>query len=233
MEKLRSRQKQFLQTLLHSKSEADDRTEVYREGVWERFFQSLEEDFPLVSLHLGDHARSVFEEYMHQHPSRSPTLVGMGRSLDHFLSQQTHLAPYLAELARLEWLRTESRFAFAPPSTGLNQISTADEGMWEGACLIPNPAFRFFKSRFDFLPVFGSDPDSLVVPAEIESRGAFYVKDGVEQVVWFSPEQFEFIEHLLQGRSLGEIDELMHESPLDPGVFSHWLQVGLVQSIRW
>lgn len=93
---------------------AEARVRIYAEMVLYRQVDALREDFPQLAAHLGDHGFfDLARDYVRAHPSESPDLGRLGRSLAAWLAADR---PALAELARLEWARAEVFFArFAEP----------------------------------------------------------------------------------------------------------------------
>jgi hypothetical protein len=80
------------------------RLTIYRTAYVLRALESLEEDFPQTSAVLGDEAfAALVRRYMKSNPSRSWTLADLGSGLPGFLKDAEF--PWVADLARLEWLR--------------------------------------------------------------------------------------------------------------------------------
>ncbi|MGH1429073.1 MAG: DNA-binding domain-containing protein [Arenicella sp.] len=99
---------------------AEESLAIYQHGYFARLTDCLAADFPLLKRFLGDEIFSKFSyEYLHQHPSQTPSLFNLGSQFPDFLkstqpdvsqlstSQQT-LAQLPIELAAFERYRIES-----------------------------------------------------------------------------------------------------------------------------
>jgi len=82
---------------------ASDRVAIYARMFLDRQVEALQESFPKVRAALGDDAFSeVASRYVLAHPSDHPDLGQIGRRFAGFLERAD-----LADLARLEWARSE------------------------------------------------------------------------------------------------------------------------------
>lgn len=78
------------------------RLEVYRNAYYSRLQEALAHDFPAVFAVVGEAAfGQLMAGYLREHPSTSPSLRDLGRSLPAWLCCQNE--PVLADLADLEW----------------------------------------------------------------------------------------------------------------------------------
>jgi len=91
---------------------AADRLSIYADMYVWRLVDALRADYPKLAALLGDERFfTLAEAYVRAHPSDRPDLGQLGRHLPAFL--QRHPArdrPDLADLAALEWARTEVFF---------------------------------------------------------------------------------------------------------------------------
>lgn len=99
------------------------RVGIYADMFLWRQIDALREDFPKLALLLGDGPfYRMAESYLGQHPSRHPSLSELGRELPAALRgwQGEGLRADLADLAALEWARTEvfeeANLESAPPA---------------------------------------------------------------------------------------------------------------------
>jgi hypothetical protein len=77
------------------------RLDVYRHAYYIRLEEALAHDFPMLRAALGDHAFGrLMAEYLHAHPSTSPTVRDLGRALPRWLHNQ---GMENADLASIEW----------------------------------------------------------------------------------------------------------------------------------
>jgi hypothetical protein len=98
----------FALVLGDERASAGERLHVYAHMYRARLVEALEAVYPRLARHLGQEA---FEEvvlgYVSDHPSRNPSLRFLGAQLPEWLEQRRPDAPWLADLARLEWARTD------------------------------------------------------------------------------------------------------------------------------
>lgn len=101
--------------------EAARRFAVYRNNVGHSLAKALAARFPVIERLVGaEYFSALARAYLAQHPPKSPQLFLWGRDFPAFLAAFPPLAamPYLAPVARLEWLRGEAYHAAdAPPLT--------------------------------------------------------------------------------------------------------------------
>src|SRR6478736_5531439 len=83
---------------------------VYRNNGSISFREAVESTFPVTRRRVGDdYFRQLSVQYRARFPSRSGDLHWIGRDFPAFLLEQLHGGDYawLADLARLEWERTQ------------------------------------------------------------------------------------------------------------------------------
>lgn len=92
-------------------SDPTQRFAVYRNNVIVSLTDALADSFPVVQALVGDDFFfAMAREFITTHPPRSPVLVWYGAEFPdfiHFFSPASNV-PYLADVARLEWLRVEA-----------------------------------------------------------------------------------------------------------------------------
>src|SRR5512146_2798388 len=87
---------------------AERRFAVYRNTVAASQIEALAARFPVVKRLVGEEFfRAMAHEFVAQHPPRSPLLFQYGESFADFIDDFAPAAPlpYLADMARLEYLR--------------------------------------------------------------------------------------------------------------------------------
>jgi hypothetical protein len=119
-----------------------ERLRIYAGMYWLRIRDALREDYPRVAAALGPEGFDMLVRgYLARHPSEHPSLRHLGRHLPRFLRERPPpgAAPFLADLARLEWARVE---AFDAPDA--TPLTVAD--------LRAIPAERWPELRFTLVP---------------------------------------------------------------------------------
>ena len=101
----------------------EERIDIYAHMYFARLLDALYEDFPRVAAFLGfERFRDLVGAYLKEHSSSHPSVRYIGRHFAAFLDTQADIGeefPFLADLARLEWIRLE---AFDAPDTEPLQI---------------------------------------------------------------------------------------------------------------
>lgn len=121
-----SRQSRFYQALLSDEaippsglltcngSDPALRFAVYRNNVQSSLIAALADNFPVVQALVGEaFFHAMARQYVQQQPPSSPVLAGYGKQMPAFIEQfqPAGSLPYLADVARLELLRTRAYHA--------------------------------------------------------------------------------------------------------------------------
>lgn len=123
------------------------RLDVYAGMYQTRLRDALREDYPRVEAALGDRPfTALVRRYVARHPSTRPSLRDLGRSLAAFLEADRPEAPWLADLARLEWARVEVFDAADAPPLTLDALRAVSAGNWPELRLVPVPSYRRLES---------------------------------------------------------------------------------------
>lgn len=124
--------------------------QVYRNTIAKGRADALAASFPTVGSIVGDEwLRTAAGLYGRESPPVTPALQDYGAGFPDWLAAFPHAAdlPYLADIARIDWLWSEACFsADAEPleARALERLSPEDLA---GAWLVPHPALRF--ARFE------------------------------------------------------------------------------------
>lgn len=95
-------------------SDPAQRFAVHRNNVLLSLVDALADEHPVLQSLVGeDFFRAMAAVYLRRHPPRSPVLLGLGADLPGFIAGFEPAAdlPYLADVARLEWLRIRAAHA--------------------------------------------------------------------------------------------------------------------------
>ncbi len=127
----------------------DARMRVYRELVHANVASLLAANFPVLRRLLSDEAWSALvRDFLVRHEAKTPLFTRLGRELvDHLEGTGSGLPqapPFLAELARYEWLETELRLSDEAPSW----VSIDPEGdLLEGIPVL-SPLVRWMRAAW-------------------------------------------------------------------------------------
>ena len=142
--------------------DAGARLGVYVDAYFGRLRDILREDFPRVAALLADRFDEIACSYVRAHPSEHPSVRHLGRHFAAFLEDRADVAPYAAELARLEWTRTEVFDAPDAVSLDVATLRGLPAEAWPGLRLEPIPALAVMRGRWPVHELWaGADPATL------------------------------------------------------------------------
>ena len=132
-------------------SDPAKRFAVYRNNVVVSLVDALADSFPVVQALVGeDFFRAMAAEFARGNPPRSPVLAWYGAGFADFVEGFPPAAglPYLADVARLEWLRVEAWHAADADPLPLAEIGAllADETALPTLRLALHPSLRVLRS---------------------------------------------------------------------------------------
>ncbi len=130
---------------------AAERVGIYADMYLWRLADALREDYPKLAALLGDERfLALAEAYARQHPPDRPDLGQFGRHLPAFLRRfPAPERPDLADLAALEWARSEVFFEAPSPSAGHDALAGLGPEAFLDARLELVPAFRLLVLDHD------------------------------------------------------------------------------------
>lgn len=196
-------------------SDPTKRFDVYRNNVTVSLIDALADSYPVVQALVGEaFFRAMAAEFIRHYPPSSPVLVWYGEEYPDFLANFPPVAglPYLADVARLEWLRVESwHAADAKPLSQEALISLlSDEAMLAHICFTLDPALRVLHSAYPVVSIWsvhqGQDPAEGMKRVDLTcSQSALLVRPqlGVE-VMHIEHNAAMFIERLNSGASFAD-----------------------------
>lgn len=185
---------------------ADKRLDIYADMFLWRQIDSLREDFPKVAALLGDHGSyHAFEDYLATHPSTHPSLNRLGHALAPFLAARDGARPDLADLAALEWTRSE---VFDESDAAVATAALLD-GREDAASVrfLLTPALRLLDLHHDVVPLWneldaGHEPPP---PVPAPTKVAVWRKEFVVYHCALAADEAEALRRAIGGATLGEI----------------------------
>jgi hypothetical protein len=224
---------------------AAQRVEIYRHGYFARLVECLADDYPAVAHALG---REAFEalclEYIGQHPPASASLNFYGAPFASFCATRPgpH-APFVSDLARLEWAVVEAIHADGETVLDPAALSGVSELDWPRLRLIPSPTLRVLRSAYPIhrhYQAFLDDEDPAVPPPEVSAIAVCRRDDDVWRI-GLSPTFADLLGRLIEGVPLASALEAFEASapndlPDAPAAlqraFSEWVACGFFASVR-
>lgn len=189
-------------------AEAARRFAVYRNNVAHSLGRALATRFPVIERLLGAECfAAVAREFQTAHPPASPMLFQWGEAFAGFLHGFPPLAdlPYLADVARLEWLRGEAYHApdaIAATPAWLTQAAAAPASC--GARL--HPSARLLQARLAAVSIWRANQPG-AEPGELDAgtpEDALILRDPADrvQVLLLRPGDVTFLRAAMAGATL-------------------------------
>lgn len=237
---LRELQRAFHAAMLAPEPPAVDwaserRFRVYHDAYRLRLEECLAADFPLTRRALGEEPfRSAAWAYVERHPSRYRNVGEIGQHFPGFLAERSGVAPWLADLARYEWLQAES-FQEADDAP-LDRTALADwtPEDWARARIRLGNAVRLQRAPWPLLAIAeaiaaGERPRS--EPADC--RLLIYRHELCVYVAELPPAPYRCLELLGAGETLGDAVASAGEGETDEvmGCFAAWAENGVIAAI--
>jgi hypothetical protein len=130
---------------------------IHRNNVLSALVNVLAAHFPAVVRVVGEpFFRGLASEFCRRDPPSSPVLSDYGRSFPAFIASYQPVAdiPYLADLARLEWLCIEAANAEDAEPIGPAELAAVPEDSIPSLKLRLHPALRLFHAGLPALTVW-------------------------------------------------------------------------------
>jgi hypothetical protein len=187
--------------------DAASRIGIYADMFVWRQLDCLRDDFPKLATVMGDEAfDALATAYLAEHPSRDPSLAKLGQHLPGFLVRHAGERADLADLATLEWARTEvfdERDARVAAPIVLAELASS------GGAMKLIPALRMLRLAHDVARVWQVVEDDQPVPQAQPTRNLVVVwrKDFKVFHVQLQAAEASALERAAAGESLGEICE--------------------------
>lgn len=208
----------------------EDRMAVYAGGYLARMREALAEAYEAVHRVLGERAfTELAEGYARRHPSRDYNLSLAGRHLPVFLLDWplTQALPFLPDLAALEWLVCQAFHAFDGSPLETAPLAGRPLEAWDRARLVFQPSVGVIASAWPILDLWD---------ARTRPRGEIQIDlvGRPQRVLVFrqrlqtrcellDARQFELLEGLLAGRTLGAVcDDFARQADDAPPPIAEW-----------
>ncbi len=193
-------------------SDPAQRFAVYRNNVLVSLVDALADTFPVTRELVGDEFfRAMASLFVRQMPPRSTQLVDYGAGMPAFIATFAPAAsvPYLADVARLEYLRIQACHAADALPLAAEQLARvlAQPEQLPALRLIAHPALRLLCSPYAIVSLWAAH-QGLIALGDVEPyhpESALVVRAGLEvEVITMPPGGDILLAHLLDGLSLGE-----------------------------
>ena len=191
-------------------SDPQRRLAVHRNNVVSGLVDALADSFQVVQELVGsEFFRAMAACFVRAAPPRSPLLFRYGAEFPDFVAGFPPAAglPYLADVARLEWLRVQAYHAAdAPclPAAALERLATAGTGL-DRLRLTPHPSLQAFDSPFAAVSIWAAHQGVGALEAVVieNAESALVFRQELEVLVLPAPPgSHEFVACLRAGMPL-------------------------------
>jgi hypothetical protein len=195
-------------------SDPGRRFAVYRNNVIVGLVDALADSYPVVQALVGeDFFRAMAGVFVRAQPPRSPVLAWYGAGLAEFIAGFPPAAglPYLADVARLEWLRVEAWHAADAVSMPMDELAAvlADAQALPEARVVLHPALRVLRSTHPIVSLWAAhqtdDPGSAVAAVDLGmAEAALLLRPALDvDIVRVEWPVADFVARLQEGVALG------------------------------
>lgn len=213
---------------------ADRRIAIYADMYFWRLRGVLADDFEKTAAVLGDEAfTTAVRGYLGAHPSEHPSVRHVGRHFQAYL--HAHLpsgaAPWIPDLAALEWARVETFDAADATAVRPADFGTVDPVDWPSIRFRVIPAMITVESGWPIHRAW-DDPTTRLAPEPTVLR--VWRQDHVVYHCAVDRSEREAMRRLLAGEPFGSICEAFADLPPDDAgaaagaLIARWIEDGLV-----
>lgn len=217
------------------------RFNIYRNNTFASLTATLLSVFPVTASLLGDgYFRFVAAGFIKGNPPMEPRLVRYGASFAGFLGglEDLRSMPFVADVARLEWLIAEALDAPVAQPRSLSDLAGPDASMMPEIRL--QPSLRLLFARWPALDIWsahqpGGDLESLARVRRKPERIALWRSNDSVRFLRLGSAHYAFLHALVKQRGLETAVEraVTRSADLDLAATLHGLFAdGLVASVR-
>lgn len=202
-----------------------DRLAVYNEQYWYRLLTVLQQDFPLLAGTMGLwEFNQLATAFLDQHPSCSPYLQNLPNGFVEFLKiSPIFNIPRLVQIAALEMAILNAFHAPSVSSLDPSGLSSRELELLAGASLVFQPWFSLLEEDWNLMECrAGLVEKQIDVPLLLDRKGYWAVFRNGNDVEWqeLDPIQFNLLNRIRSGQTLGSACEALAENPDTPEVES-------------
>jgi hypothetical protein len=202
--------------------------DVYRNNGASQFSGVLGISFPVLKRRVGDdYFRQLAHHYRQSHPSRSGDLQWLGREFAQFLDAHLGGGEYawLADLARLEWLRELASISEVWPALAPDSLSRFRPEQLGELKFTLQPSLKLLSSPYPVFSVWLANQTAIETPVDQylgPEVGMVLGRDEGVLVCRLETGLFSYLSGLVQGWTLGEA---MSRAALD--------EAGLLRALKF
>jgi hypothetical protein len=155
------------QHIVNDKLSSEFRLGIYTNAYVSRLLETLENDYPVLQVLLGDPAfYELGEVYIKQYPSTYASLRWFGQHLPVFIKEVAPLDtdPWLAEMAVFEWALVDAFNASDQPSITESDVGQVTPDHWPVLGFEFHPSVHSFAYHSNILPMWQAHKEGKPLP---------------------------------------------------------------------
>jgi hypothetical protein len=217
--------------------EPAQRLEVYADAYFLRLRDVLAEDFSRVAKLLGEEAFDhLVRGYLKHHPSTEPSVRHLGRAMAEFIRGQEGMAPWLADLAALEWARVNAFDAPDDEPLTVAKLAEIDPATWPQLRLVPVRSLEIMNAAWPVHRIWAQEseesPEDLepaVTSIRVWRRADFHVLHAP-----MDDREAGAMRQMIAGETFGEICQVFadldeQQAAQEAGaLLLRWLEDGII-----
>lgn len=189
----------------------EQRFGIYRNNVAVGLIEALRSAYPVVNRLVGDAFFSVAAlAHARETPPSSPVLLSYGAEFAHFIAgfEPAQSLPYLADVARLEWMWLESYHSGEAEPLSIQDLQVISVGQWPELALALHPAVRTLCLDHSVLSIWiNHQHDDEPATIEMDDQPEFLLMTRPQETVFVravSPGVIAFVTAIGAGATLAE-----------------------------
>jgi hypothetical protein len=187
------------------------RFRVHRNNVFASLIGALRARYPVIERLVGeDFFEAAAGHFIEAHPPRSPVLIDYGEGFSAFLGsfEPASTLPYLADVARLEWLRHRAYHAADRKALGPSDLARAPSDRAFALTFEFHPSAALIVSPYPIVSIWETnahEAETRPIGPDLAGEGALVVRpDDDVLVVRLDEAERAFAAALAGGTTLGE-----------------------------
>jgi len=187
------------------------RFRVYRNNVFASLIDALRARYPVIKRLVGeDFFEAAAAHFIEAHPPRSPMLIDYGEGFSAFLAsfEPAGGLPYLADVARVEWLRHRAYHAADQKALGPSDLACAPSDRAFALTFEFHPSAALVASPYPIVSIWETnthDAETRPIGSGLAGEAALVVRPDCEvQIVRLDEAEYAFTAALSEGAPLGE-----------------------------
>lgn len=191
------------------------RLDIYRDGYYLRLLEAMSQDYDVLRALITEETFDQWaREYIQAYPSHFRSIRWYGKEFSDFLKQKTD-QNYLIEMAKFEWLLTESFDAADSPVISMDTMAAIPPENWPLMRFELHPSLRQLTLSSNAVAIWQSykDKNQLLTPEEAETPAPWIIWRKEYDILFCSltPAENSMIQALIQGLPFKNICEDLSE----------------------